>query len=216
MSRPLIYDDQFKSFGNEVNQKFFFCIKMKVQSSAFYNSLSLQNSLRICSIFDIICCFCLLYCGKYSFFEIIFAILFFFFGVMSINNSFNLSKNFSKYYYYWRISIVLIIPIREFFVYRKENICYYTECKSFFYYSGLSFGILIITFYLAKISWSFNERLQIGQELLVIHGKYWETMISNEMQKIMDTRNIMLQNKNTEIELNNAKLSNIIPNNDYV
>ena len=101
MSRPLIYDDQFKSLvKSEMKQKFLFCIPMKVQSSAFYKSLSLQSSLRICSIYDIICGFFFLYCGKSTFYEILFIILFFFFGIMSINNSVNLSKNFSKYYYY--------------------------------------------------------------------------------------------------------------------
>ena len=76
MSRPLIYDDQFKSLvKSEMKQKFLFCIPMKVQSSAFYKSLSLQNSLRICSVYDIICGFFLLYCGKSTFYEILFIIL---------------------------------------------------------------------------------------------------------------------------------------------
>ena len=215
MSRPLIYDDQFKSLvKSEMKQKFFFCIPMKVQSSAFYKSLSLQSSLRICSAYDILCGLFVLYCGKSSFYETLFIILFLFFGIMSINNSVNLSKRFSKYYYYWRIAITIIIPLREFSTYSKENMCYYSQCPNFIYYSGLSIGIFIINIYCAKIAWSFNTRLQRGQELLVIHGKYLEQMISNENQKIIDTNNLILQSKYSEIELSNSKQSNIIPSND--
>ena len=74
--------------------------------------------------------------------------------------------------------------------------------------------ILIINLYFTKISWSFNTRLQRGQELLVIHGKYLEQMISNENQKIIDTQNLILQSKYSEIELSNSKPSNIITNTD--
>lgn len=214
MSRPLKYDDQFKSLvKSEMKQNFFFCIPMKVQSSAFYKSLSLQSSLRICSVYDIICGCFILYCGKSLFIENLFILLFFFFGIMSINNSVNLSKRFSKYYYYWRVAITILIPIREFSQYKKQNICYYSTCTTFIYYSGLSIGILIINLYFTKISWSFNTRLQRGQELLVIHGKYLEQMISNENQKIIDTQNLILQSKYSEIELSNSKPSNIITNN---
>ena len=212
MSRPLIYDDQFKSLvKSEMKQKFLFCIPMKVQSSAFYKSLSLQNSIRICSIYDILCGFFILYCGKSSFYEILFIILFFIFGIMSINNSVNLSKSSSKYYYYWRLVIMILLPLREFMHYKNDKICYYSICTSFIYYIGLSIGILIINLYCAKIAWSFNTRLQRGQELLVIHGKYLEQMISNENQKIIDTQNLILQSKYSEIEMSNSKPSNIIP-----
>ena len=215
MSRPLIYDDQFKSLvKSEMKQKFLFCIPMKVQSSAFYKSLSLQSSLRICSVYDILCGFFILYCGNNSFYETLFICLFFFFGIMSINNSVNLSKRFSKYYYYWRIAITIIIPLREFAQYTHKNICYYSVCSNFIHYAGLSIGILMINLYCTKISWSFNTRLQRGQELLVIHGKYLEQMISNENQKIIDTQNLILQSRYSEIELSNSKPSNIIPSND--
>ena len=39
-------------------------------------------------------------------------------------------------------------------------------------------------------------------------------MISNENQKIIDTNNLILQSKYSEIELSNSKQSNIIPSND--
>ena len=133
---------------------------------------------------------------------------------MSINNSVNLSKRFSKYYYYWRLIITIIIPLREFSHYKNERICYYSVCTSFIYYIGLSIGISIINLYCSKIAWSFNTRLQRGQELLVIHGKYLEKMISNENQKIIDTQNLILQSKYSEIEMSNSKPSNIIPINE--
>ena len=73
MSRPLIYDDQFKSLiKSDMKEKFFFCIPMKVQSSAFYKSSSLQNAIRVCSVYDFICGFFILFCGNSTFFEILY------------------------------------------------------------------------------------------------------------------------------------------------
>ena len=216
MSRPLIYDDQFKSLlKNDTKEKFLFCIPMKVQSSAFYKSLSLQNSIRVCSIYDFICAFFILICGNNTFWEIFFIILFFAFGILSIHNSLNISKAFSKYYYYWRIFITFFIPIHEFFDYEKEKMCYYSKCQTFFYYSGLSLGILIINIYAAKIAWSFNVRLQKGHDLLVIHGKYLDSMMANENNRILNTHKELLMKSNyTEIEMGKKKLSSIIPSNN--
>ena len=54
MSRPLMYDDQFTSLiHSNVRQKFLFCFQIKVQSTAFYRTCSLQNSIRICSLYDL-------------------------------------------------------------------------------------------------------------------------------------------------------------------
>ena len=215
MSRPLIYDDQFKALlKSEMKEKFFFCIPMKVQSSAFYKSLSLQNSIRICSIYDFICGFFILFCGKNSFWEIFFIILFFVFGIISMNNSINVSKSYSKYYYFWRIFVTLFIPIIEFIDYYNDKKCYYSKCPSFLYYAGLSFGIFIINIYTTKIAWSFNTRLQKGQGLLVIHGKYLETMMTNENQRILNTQNELMKSNYSEIEMGQKKESNIIPSNN--
>ena len=215
MSRPLIYDDQFKSLiKSDVKEKFFFCIPMKVQSSAFYKSLSLQDSIRICSIYDFICGFFILFCGSSSFWEILFIIFFFTIGVLSLNNSMNISKNFAKYYYYWRVFVTFFIPIKEFVNYNNEKMCYYSKCPTFLYYSGLSFGILIINVYAAKIAWSFSSRLQKGQDLLVIHGKNLEQMMSFENQRIINTQNELMKNNYTEIELEKKKESSIIPSNN--
>ena len=215
MSRPLIYDDQFKSLiKSDMKEKFFFCIPMKVQSSAFYKSLSLQNSIRICSIYDFICGLFILFCGSSSFWEIFFIILFFIFGILSIHNSINISKAYSKYYYFWRIFVTVFIPIKEFVNYNKEKMCYYSKCPTFLYYSGLSFGILIINIYAAKIAWSFNTRLQKGQDLLVIHGKYLDQMMSYENQRIINTQNELMKSNYTEIEMGKKKESSIIPSNN--
>ena len=215
MSRPLIYDDQFKSLlKSDIKEKFFFCIPMKVQSSAFYKSLSLQNSLRICSIYDFICGFFVFFCGTNSFWEIVFIVLFFAFGVFSFHNSINVSKSYSKYYYFWRVFITLFIPIIEFIHYRNEKKCYYSRCPTFLYYSGLSFGIFIINIYATKIAWSFNMRLQKGQNLLVIHGKYLDTMMTNENQRIFNTNNELMKSYYTDIEMVKKKESNIIPSNN--
>ena len=188
-----MYDDQFQSLvKSEIKQKFLFCISMKVQSSAFYKSLSLQTSIRICSIYDFLCACFVLYCGKHALKEYIFVILCIFFGIMSINNSVNLSKNFSKYYYFWRICILILLPLYELFDYNSNKMCYYTACPNFASYLGFSLGITIVNFYFAKIAWSFNSRLQRGQELLVIHGKYLEQMMANENKKISDTQKVMM------------------------
>ena len=206
MSRPLIHDDQFKVLlKSEMKEKFFFCVPLKVQSSAFYKSLSLQNSLRICSLYDFLCAFFIFFCGSSSLFEITFIIFFILFGILSINDSINLSKTYSKYYYHWRVFITFVIPIREYLSYNSKKICYYSKCLTFFYYAGLSFGILIINIYAAKIAWSFNVRLQKGQELLVIHGKYLDKMMSNENEKIINTKNEI--KKNMEIELRKKEAS---------
>jgi hypothetical protein len=215
MSRPLIYDDQFKALlKNDTKEKFFFCIPMKVQSSAFYKSVSLQNSIRVCSIYDFICGFFILFCGNNSFWEIFFIILFFCFGVLSIHNSINISKTIAKYYYYWRIFITFFIPIEEFMDYEKEKICYYSKCMTFFYYAGLSLGISIINIYAAKIAWSFHIRLQKGHDLLAIHGKYLENMISNENNRIANTHNELMKSNYAEIEMGKKKESSIIPSNN--
>ena len=215
MSRPLIYDDQFKALlKSEMKEKFFFCIPMKVQSSAFYKSLSLQNSIRICSIYDFICGFFIFFCGNNSFWEIFFIILFFGFGSFSIENSIRISKSYSKYYYFWRIFVTLFIPIIEFIHFKKENKCYYTKCPTFIFYSGLSFGIFIINIYATKIAWSYYMRLQKGEDLLVIHGKYLDEMMSNENQRIMNTHNELMKSNYAEIEMGKKKESSIITSNN--
>ncbi len=215
MSRPLIYDDQFKSLiKSDMKEKFFFCIPMKVQSSAFYKSSSLQNAIRVCSVYDFICGFFILFCGNSTFFEILFVIFFFGFGILSIDNSINISKSYSKYYYLWRIFVTIFVPLREFINFTKEKMCYYSKCPTFIFYSGLSFGIFLINIYATKIAWSFNVRLQKGQDLLVIHGKYLDDMMTFENQRILNTQNEIIKSNYSEFEMGKKKESNIIPSNN--
>ena len=57
------------------------------------------------------------------------------------------------------------------------------------FYISISVGLIIVHLYLCRISWSFNTSLKLGQELLIIHGKYLEQMLSNENLKNIGTTN---------------------------
>ena len=116
---------------------------------------------------------------------------------MGMSNNFN--KRYSKYYYYWRVIITFIIPIIEFFDYNSNKICYYSNCNRFTYFFGLSLGLIIIHFYLTKIAWSFSTRLLLGQELLIIHGKYLELMLNKENSLINNTN--LHENKRNEMDV---------------
>jgi len=202
MSRPLIYDDQFTSLvHSNIKQNIFFCFPIKVQSTAFYQSMSLQNAIRICSIYDFIFGFFILYCAypNFSILEFILMFLSIIFGVISMGMSNNFNKRYSKYYYYWRITITFLIPIIEFFEYNSNKICYYTTCNKFTFYFGISIGLTIIHFYLTKIAWSFSMRLLLGQELLIIHGKYLELMLNKENSLINNIPN--QHNKRNEMDI---------------
>ena len=102
----------------------------------------------------------------------------------------NLNKKTAEYYYYWRWFITILIPLREYFLFITENKCYYlTLCTNFMFYICITTGLTIIDLYFAKIAWSFSARLNLGQELLVIHGKYLEKMLSIESNKNIYTSN---------------------------
>jgi hypothetical protein len=187
MSRPLMYDDQFTSLiHSNVRQKFLFCFQLKVQSTAFYRTCSLQNSIRICSVYDLFFALTILYCSfkSWSLIELVLIILSVFFCFVALNISNNFNKKYSNYYYFWRLAITILIPIIEFFDYSSNNICYYSSmCKNGMFYLGISIGLTIVHLYLCRISWSFSTRLKMGQELLIIHGKYLEQMLLNENHK---------------------------------
>ena len=194
MSRPLMYDDQFTSLiHSNVRQKFLFCFQIKVQSTAFYRTCSLQNSIRICSIYDLFFALTILYCSfkSWSLIELVLIILSFFFCVVALNNSNNFNKKYSNYYYYWRLIITITIPLIEFFDYSATRVCYYSSmCNNGMFYLGISIGLTVVHLYLCRIAWSFSTRLKMGQELLIIHGKYLEQMLLNEHHK-----NISMENK---------------------
>ena len=129
MSRPLMYDDQFTSLiHSNVRQKFLFCFQLKVQSTAFYRTCSLQNSIRICSAYDLFFALTILYCSykSWSLIEVVLIILSVFFCFVALNISNNFNKKYSNYYYFWRLAITMLIPIIEFFdKYRNSN--YFVE-----------------------------------------------------------------------------------------
>lgn len=208
MARPLKYDEQFTSLVTSVvKEPFLLCISMKVQSTAFNKSLSLQNSIRICSVYDILFSLSILYLThlKLSLMEIILVASGIIFFIISLNMSSNLNKEYALYYYFWRSIVLFIIPLREFFNYSNSKICYYTSmCSTLMFYILITIGLTIIHFYLTKISWSFLKRLQMGQALLVIHGKYLEKMLNNENNKLnsngyIPPNQIELKNLNSQI-----------------
>ena len=219
MSRPLIYDDQFTSLiHSNIKQKFLFCFSIKVQSTAFYQMCSLQNAIRICSLYDLIFGLTILYCSfsNISIIEMILIILSFFFCFISVNMSNNLSKKYSSYYYKWRLAITFIIPFIEFLDYSSHNKCYYsTMCTNIGFYVGISLGLTIIHLYLSKIAWSFNTRLLLNQELLIIHGKYLEQMLNNENHKYTGTKKyIPPPMKRKEMELLNFGMNGTVVDKD--
>ena len=57
-------------------------------------------------------------------------------------------------------------------------------------------------------------RLQKGEDLLVIHGKYLDEMMSNENQRIMNTHNELMKSNYAEIEMGKKKESSIITSNN--
>ena len=211
MTRPLIYDEQFKSLiHSQIKEKFLFCFSVKVQSTAFYQNLSLQNAIRICSIYDFII-FIIIFYNSYNsinLINIIFMVCTCLFGIISMGLSNNLNKKYSQYYYYYRIIFLFLLPITEFYDYKNNHSCYYYDsCNTFSFYLGYSLGIALINIYFAKIAWSFNIRLLLGHELLIIHGKYLEKILTNEKTEIITNQDytIPYEQKNQMKILNNEQ-----------
>jgi hypothetical protein len=211
MTRPLIYDEQFKSLiHSQIKEKFLFCFSVKVQSTAFYQNLSLQNAIRICSIYDFII-FIIIFYNSYNsinLINIIFMVCTCLFGIISMGLSNNLNKKYSQYYYYYRIIFLFMLPITEFYDYKNNHSCYYYDaCNTFSFYLGYSLGIALINIYFAKIAWSFNIRLLLGHELLIIHGKYLEKILTNEKTEIITNQDYTtpFEQKNQMKILNNEQ-----------
>lgn len=217
MTRPLIYDDQFKSLiHSQIKEKFLFCFSMKVQSTAFYQNMSLQNAIRICSLYDFII-FIIIFYNSYNAIDLIDIILLVctcLFGIIAMGLSNNLNKKYSQYYYYYRIAFLIILPIMEFYDYKNNHSCYYySSCNSFSFYFGYSVGILLINIYFAKIAWSFNIRLKMGHELLIIHGKYLEKILTNEKTEFITNEepSSPFEQKN-QMKILNKENENLSPN----
>lgn len=219
MARPLNYDDQFTSLINSnLKQKFLFCCAIKVQSTAFYKFLNLQNGLRVCSVYDFFFGLAILYCGfgAYSFLNLVILCCAFFFCFFAFNLSNSLHKKFSLYYYQWRIVVLFLVPLEQLYYYNKSKYCYFTyQCATFTFYFGMTLGLSIIHLYLTKIAWSFYARLQLGQELLIIHGKYLEQMLNNEKTKMTNaSKYIPPQVNKFEAELINFGLEGTVMDNN--
>jgi hypothetical protein len=197
MARPLRFDDQFISIINEkIEGKFFFLFKIKVQSTAFCKKLNLQQSLRICGIYDLVIGV-LIFFNFFKIldlqssiiftFEIMFLLIGLFFGILGIDSANNLRKTNAGIYKIWRYFITCAIPVLEL-SHLGNNFCYFTIQCDFLYYVSVSVIYFLINLYFTKIAWSFFVRLDKGHETLVIHGKHLEKMILDENYKINDVK----------------------------
>lgn len=188
MTRPLKYDDQFKSIINEkINDKFLYLFNIKVQSTAFCKMLNLQKSLLISSLIDIffgiLSLFLFLHSiGKhkqdYSYIiEIFIQILGIVFGFLGIDCSTSLKKQNMKIYKIYRVIVTFSFVIFEIL----WNFPIISElCSNSFCKIILLVIITCINLYLTRLAWSFYIRLIKGHELLIIHGKYLENMMIEE------------------------------------
>lgn len=203
MARPLRYDDQFvKILDEKIKDKFLFCLSIKVQSTAFYKRLNLKSSLLICGVYDFLIGVVILFnfsrllqmkddiAFKIECIVFIFGI---FFGILGVDAANNLRKLNSAYYLLWRMFVTFGVPVLEIVAYPpiiegSYNVCFLkNNCGPFYFIIALII-YFCLNIYLTKISWSFSTRLNLGHELLVIHGKYLEQMMIEENYKIQDAK----------------------------
>lgn len=191
MTRPLKYDDQFKSIINEkINDKFLFFFNLKVQSTGFCKTLNLQRSLIISSIYDIFIGVLNLFLffhtvGKHRsdyiyLIEIFIQMLAILFGCLGIDCSTSLKKQNMRIYKIYRVILTFSFLIFELFWGYPilSEICSNSFCKLI-----LLIIIVLINLYFTRLAWSFYIRLVKGHELLIIHGKYLENMMIEEEKK---------------------------------
>lgn len=193
MTRPLRYDDAFVNIlKDKMHDKFLGVINLKVQSTSFCQKFNLQKGLLLTALFDITygIIFTTFFCknmhtyrgNTHFLLQGALSVLSIFFGLIGLDCALNLKKSHSAVYKNWRISMTFLfifIEIANSF----KNICFYTsECTSII--RGIYFVLfVIISSYITKISWSFNIRLEQSHELLIIHGKYLEKMLNEEIVK---------------------------------
>jgi hypothetical protein len=195
MSRPFRYEDQLIGMINhKLEAKFFFCFILKVQSTAFFQKVSLQTALTISSIFDFslgmvifLLFFRILELKDHEFFfiENVFLILGMFFGLISLDAANNLNKRNIKVYKLWRVYITFFIPSAEL-LNNSQGFCYYCNSCSLWYFTLMTTIWFFINFYFMVIAWSFLIRLEKGQELLIIHGRHLNKIIAGENNKLTD------------------------------
>lgn len=196
MARPLRYDDQFVSIVNEkIHDKFLNLVSIKVQSTAFFQKLNLQQSLIVCSLIDMLIGLIIFFYffrimelkeeGFIYIAENILLVLGMFFGLVGFDSATNLKKRNSIIYKSWRIFITFAIPFCEL-IQSSDKFCYYNSNCTFGYFVLVATIIFTINLYLTKVAWSFCIRIDRNHELLIIHGKYLENMMKEENYKITD------------------------------
>jgi hypothetical protein len=209
MTRPLRYDDAFINILKEkMHDKFLGIFTLKVQSTAFCQKLNLQKGQLISSLFDITfgVIITVLLFNNYEdkiknlifMLETSLCILSIFFGLVGLDAALNLKKANSYIYKNWRIMftfLYIVLEISNNFMF----ICFYFKDEKngllFNYNKPIScsmwervlfFAVLVIwSCYITKISWSFYIRLEQSHDLLIIHGKYLEKMLSEENNKFI-------------------------------
>lgn len=190
MARPLRLDDQFVSIVNDkIHDKFLNIFSIKVQSTAFCQKLNLRQSLTICSVIDLLVglivfldFFRIMEIKEEGFLFIVENLLFIsaiIFGLIGIDAAQNLKKRNGYIYKTWRVFMIFAIPIIEIFQ-SFEDFCYYNWKCSFLYFVFVSALYIAINLYMTRIAWSFNIRMQRNHELLIVHGKYLESMMADE------------------------------------
>lgn len=198
MTRPLRYDDAFVNIlKDKMHEKFLGLIRLKVQSTTFCQKFNLQKGLLICSLVDIIYGIIFLYLfiskmeeyqGNTTFLiENGMAILCIFFGLIGLDTALNLKKIHSSVYKSWRIFFTIYYILFEI-ANSFNSACFFIKTCSFFSKFVLFLIYSVINVYITKISWSFYIRLEQSHEILIIHGKYLEKMINEELLKYDATR----------------------------
>ncbi len=218
MARPLKYDDQFTSILSESHHQRFFCFNLKVQRTAFNQRINLQQALLISSIFDFltglfIIIFFFYFIDKNSphfHFIIIKNLIIAFniiFALVGFDAALNLKKTNSKVYKWWRYFITLYIPLAEaytaYITTNEKCVCYLNECD-FSFYSICTFAYLVWNIYLCKISWSYLIRIENNHELLIIHGKYLEKMLDEQVNEVEKSGKLILSNINKGLDRNRS------------
>jgi hypothetical protein len=193
MARPLRYDDQFTSIINErVTIRLFFCFKLKAQSTCFYKRINLLQGLLLCSLIDIIIAVYiflqLIHVADYNSFTYLniknyISILGILFGFIGFDAAANLKKRSSRLYRNWRIFITILTIACELSV-GLTGVLYHDE--NIFIYAAYMVCYIGVSTYMNKIVESFNTRLMLNQELLIVHGRYLEKMVENDSYRMND------------------------------